>query len=109
MVTSEIVSRLVKENSKTDIALEDCNKKYEELSNRYDKLKNKHADLINERNEKQGQALIMKAFIKNLSESEVKLDQWNERIWMLLVDGATVHRDSSITFKLYNGIDVKTK
>ena len=109
MVTSEIVSRFVNENSKTDIALEDYNKKYEELSNRYDKLKIKHADLINERNEKQGQALIMKAFIKNLSESEDKLDEWNERIWMLLVDGATVHRDSSITFELYNGIDVKTK
>jgi len=109
MITSEIVSRLVNENSKTDIALEDYNKKYEELSNRYDKLKNKHADLLNERNEKQGQALIMKAFIKNLSESEDKIDEWNERIWMLLVDGATVHRDSSITFKLYNGIDIKTK
>jgi site-specific DNA recombinase len=51
----------------------------------------------------------MKAFIKNLSESEDKIDEWNERIWMLLVDGATVHRDSSITFKLYNGIDIKTK
>jgi hypothetical protein len=109
MITSEIVSRLVNENSKTDIALEDYNKKYEELSNRYDRLKNKHADLLNERNEKQGQALIMKVFIKNLSESEDKLDEWNERIWMLLVDGATVHRDSSITFKLYNGIYVKTK
>jgi DNA invertase Pin-like site-specific DNA recombinase len=109
MVTSEIVSRLVNENSKTDIALEDYNKKYEELSNRYDKLKNKQTDLLNERNEKQGQALRMKAFIASLSESEDKLDEWNERIWMLLVDGATVHRDSSITFKLYNGIDIKTK
>ena len=108
MITSEIVSRLVNENSKTDIALEDYNKKYEELSNRYDKLINKHTDLINERNEKQGQALIMKAFIKNLSESEDKLDEWNERIWMLLVDGATVHRDSSITFKFHNGNQIIT-
>ena len=51
----------------------------------------------------------MKAFINNLSELEDKFDEWNKRIWMLLVDGATVHRDSSITFKLYNGIDIKTK
>jgi predicted nuclease with TOPRIM domain len=109
VVTSEIVSKLVHENSKTNIALEDYNKKYEELSNRYDKLKNKHSDLLNERNEKQGKAIRMKSFIKNLSESEDKLNEWNERIWMLLVDGATVHRDSSITFKLYNGIDIKTK
>jgi DNA invertase Pin-like site-specific DNA recombinase len=108
MVTSEIVSRLVNENSKSDIALEDYNKKYEELSNRYDKLKNKHTDLLNERNEKEGQALIMKAFIKNLSESEDELDEWNERIWMLLVDGATVHRDSSITFRFHNGNQIKT-
>jgi len=108
MVTSEIVSRLVNENSKSDIALEDYNKKYEELSNRYDKLKNKHTDLLNERNEKEGQALIMKAFIKNLSESEDELDEWNERIWMLLVERATVHRDSSITFRFHNGNQIKT-
>jgi hypothetical protein len=28
-------------------------------------------------------------------------------VWMLIVESATVHRDSSITFKFYNGLTVK--
>ena len=48
----------------------------------------------------------MKAFIKNLSKSEDKITEWNDSIWMLLVDSATVHRDSSITFKFTNGNEI---
>jgi hypothetical protein len=104
-ITSELVSKLVNENSKTSDSIDNYNKKYEELSNRYDKLQAKREELLKQRNDKQGQALRMKAFIANLSESENELSDWNERIWMLLVDGATVHRDSSITFKFNNELE----
>jgi len=104
-ITSELVSKLVNENSKTSDSIDNYNKKYEELSSRYDKLQVKREELLKQRNDKQGQALRMKAFIASLSESEDELRDWNERIWMLLVDEATVHRDSSITFKLHNGIE----
>ncbi len=30
---------------------------------------------------------------------------FNDRVWMLLVDGATVYRDSSITFKFNNELE----
>jgi hypothetical protein len=48
----------------------------------------------------------MKSFIASLSQSEDKLDGWNESVWMFLVDGATVHRDAKITFKLQDGKEV---
>ena len=41
IITAELVNKLVKENSKTSISLDDYNKKYDELSNRYEKLKAK--------------------------------------------------------------------
>ena len=37
-----------------------------------------------------------------LSKESV-LDEWNEELWMIMVEKATVHRDKSITFKFYNG------
>lgn len=52
--------------------------------------------------DKQGKVLKMKSFLGNLSHSEDELDDWNESHWMLIVDGATVHRDSSITFLFHN-------
>ncbi len=39
-------------------------------------------------------------------KSEDKITEWNDSIWMLLVDSATVHRDSSITFKFTNGNEI---
>ncbi|AUD65473.1 hypothetical protein BK011_07120 [Tenericutes bacterium MZ-XQ] len=108
-ITSELVSKLVNENSKTSDSIENYNKKYEELSNRYDKLQAKREELLKQRNDRQGQALKMQAFIASLSKSEDELSDWNERIWMLLVDGATVHRDSSITFMFHNGVESKIR
>jgi DNA invertase Pin-like site-specific DNA recombinase len=106
IVISELVNKLVKENAKTSTDIDDYNKKYEELSSRYDKLQAKHEEMIRLRSEKQGQALKMKSFITNLNQSEDILDEWNERVWMLLVDSAIVHRDSRITFKFLNGEEV---
>jgi len=103
IITAELVNKLVKENSKTSISLDDYNKKYDELSNRYEKLQTKQEELLKVKSNKQGQALKMKSFLANLSQSEDELDGWNESLWMLMVDSATVHRDSSITFIFHNG------
>lgn len=47
--------------------------------------------------------LKMKSYLTNLSVTEDILDEWNESIWMLIVDSATIHSDKSITFKHKNG------
>ena len=107
IITAELVNKLVKENSKTSISLEEYNKKYDELSNRYEKLQAKHEELLKVKSGKQGQALKMKSFLVNLTQSEDKLDDWNESLWMLMVESATVHRDSSITFMFHNGEGAK--
>ncbi len=48
----------------------------------------------------------MKTFVKNLISSPKHLSDWDERIWRLLVESATVHIDSTITFKLKNGKEI---
>jgi uncharacterized protein YihD (DUF1040 family) len=67
LITSELVSKLVNDNSKTSDSIDTFNKKYEELSGRYDILQTKREELIKQRNDRQGQALRMKAFISSLS------------------------------------------
>jgi DNA invertase Pin-like site-specific DNA recombinase len=106
VVITELVNKLVMENSKTDTDIDAYNKKYEKLSDRYDKLKEQLDGLISEKETKLGQKKTMHIFIKNLKESEDELADWNERIWMLMVESAVVHRDSSITFKFKNGTEI---
>lgn len=108
VVITELVNKLGMENSKTDIDIETYNKKYEKLSARYDKLKNQLDGLITKKESKLGQKKTMQTFINNLIESEDELVDWNERIWMLMVESAVVHRNQSITFKFHSGVTIKT-
>lgn len=107
IVVSELVSKLVKENSKTDIQIEEYNNRYEQLSERYEKLRLRHEELLKQKNSKQAKTIKLTAFISSLENSENQIQYWNEMIWMLIVESATVHRDSSITFKFHNGLTVK--
>ena len=52
---------------------------------------------------KQGQGTKLQSFLESLKQKESVLDEWKEELWMIMVEKATVHRDKSITFKLYNG------
>jgi vacuolar-type H+-ATPase subunit I/STV1 len=108
IVVAELVNRLIKENSKTNTSIDDYNKRYEELRNRYDKTKKKQEDLIQARNDKKAQALNMKTFLSNLRNIDDKLSDWNEHVWMLMVESAVVHRDTSITFKFQNGNEIRS-
>jgi chromosome segregation ATPase len=105
-LTADLVSILVKENLKTSDSLDDYNKKYEELSSSYEKLKSKREALMEQKNSRQAQALKMKFFVSNLKQLDDKLSDWNEHVWMLLVDSATVHRDRSITLKFQDGKEI---
>lgn len=52
IVIAELVNRLVKENSKTSISLDEFDKKYEELTSRYERTKEKQEELIKTRSTK---------------------------------------------------------
>lgn len=108
VVIAELMNKLIKENSKSSMSQDEYNKKYGELMSRYERMKEKHEDLIIARNNKKAQALVMKCFLSNLKHIDEKLSDWNEHVWMLLVENAMVHRDSSITFKFHNGNEVRS-
>jgi predicted nuclease with TOPRIM domain len=108
LVITELLNKLIKENSKSSMSQDEYNKKYGELTYRYEKTKQKQEELIEARSNKKAQALNMKSFISNLKQAEDKLSDWNEHIWMLMVNSAVVHRDNHITFKLNNGKEIRS-
>ncbi|MDX9691155.1 MAG: zinc ribbon domain-containing protein [Acholeplasmataceae bacterium] len=103
LVISELLNKLIRDSSKSSFTQDDYNKKYGELMNRYERTEEKHEDLIKSRNAKKSQATSLKSFITNLKKSDDRLSEWNEHIWLMLVENAIVHRDKSINFKLNNG------
>jgi site-specific DNA recombinase len=108
LVISELLNKMIRENSKSGMTQDDYNKKYGELMNRYERTKEKHEDLIKSRNIKRSQTINLKSFVANLKRADDKLLEWNENIWMLLVNSAIIHRDTSINFNLSNGKEISS-
>ena len=105
-IISELVRKLVKQNSTEAQSQEEYQKKYNDLSERYNKLKDELDKLINERAYKLGQSTKLEAFLKEMETAETIIDTWNNELWMVMVESAIVHNDKSITFKFQNGKDI---
>jgi site-specific DNA recombinase len=108
VVTTELINKLIKDNSKSNMDQDEYDKKYMELTKRYEQAKNRQEELIDARTNKKAQELNMKTFVANLNKAEDKITEWNESIWMLLVKSAIVHRDNYITFKFNYGEEIKS-
>ena len=102
-IVSELVKKLIRENSSTAQSQDDYQIKYNELSSRYDEAKKDLDEAIQDKAYKQGQWTKLQSFLESLKQKESVLDEWNEELWMIMVEKATVNRDKSITFKFYNG------
>lgn len=102
-IVSELVKKLIRENSSAAQSQEDYKAKYNELSLRYDEAKKALEEAMQDKTYKQGQGIKLQSFLESLKQIESVLDEWNEELWMIMVEKAIVHRDKSITFKFYNG------
>ncbi len=108
-VVVELATKAIKDNSKTTDDSNEFEKKYKTLETRHEKLKTKLEELLSERFKKEALEIKMREFLKALRKSESDIDKWDERIWMLMVESATVHRNKNITFKFNNGLNFKAK
>lgn len=51
----------------------------------------------------------MNSFFKNLINYKDKLSAGNDKIWMLMVKCAIIHRDGSSRFKFHKGKEIKVE
>ncbi|MDD2492898.1 MAG: hypothetical protein WC929_05625 [Bacilli bacterium] len=83
---TEIINKLVKENSKTSLSNEDYTNKYEGLSIRYKAAKSKLQELIEMKAYEKGKALRMQSFLVHLINPKDKLKLWDDKVWILMVE-----------------------
>ena len=49
----------------------------------------------------------LRIFIDSIEKQPLVLETWDERLWIFLLDSATVHADSRITFRFKNGTEIE--
>mgnify|MGYP007108800577 FL=1 len=106
-MVAELVDALVKENAAAPQSQKVYSVKYENLNKRYETASAELNRLRELRAKREQQDKAMASFIRSLRKQPEVLNTWNDTIWMVMVEKAIVHRDSSITFKFYNGAEIQ--
>ena len=88
--------------SQTDYAAETerIEKRYNDALERYTALEVEKSKRIRKNKE-------LKAFTKTLKQQPLVVDEWNERLWITLLDTATVNRDGKIVFCFKSGVQIR--
>lgn len=106
-VVAGLIRRCVDENSTSPLNQEEYLARYNALVERYEGVKSRVADLKKKRLRRLTKADAIGAFMFSLSERDQPLVHFDERLWLEVIDSATVNHDGSVTFKFNNGTEIK--
>ena len=63
-------------------------------------------ELENAKRERLGKAKIIEGFIKDIKNRPLAIDNFDEKLWLAVIDQVTVDRDNIMTFRFKNGSEV---
>lgn len=105
-IVSELVKKLVRDNSLHSQDQNEYKRKYQELSERYNKSKETYERLMDEQAYKNAKAITIKSHIAAIEQADQVITEWDDSMWMTILEVAIVNRDETITFKFINGNEI---
>ena len=106
-VVAGLVSQCIKENATSQQSQEEYNKKYNRLVKRYEKAVDRLKRATAEKESRTDRDRDIRIFIAEIEKQPLVLENWDERLWISLLDSATVHADSRITFRFKDGTEIE--
>ena len=106
-IVSELVKKLIDENSNTPMNQDDYIEKYDGYTNRFNKAKEQYTKLQKTMEQRQLKAATIKNFINEIPKMDNLPIEFNERLWNSVIDTVTVYEDERIVFKFKNGIEIE--
>jgi len=108
-VVAELVKVCIQENATSAQSQEEYAKKYNGLLARYEKATARLTELSAEKERKRDQDREIRLFIEELKKKPLVLEEWDERLWVAILDRATVFRDGRIVFRFKSGSEIEVE
>ena len=105
-VVTELTKRCIAENSQTAQNQEEYAARYNGFVERYEKAKSRVEELRSIKTERQAQADAIGAFMFEVQELGI-LTEFDEKLWLTVIDTVTVHADGRMTFKFQGGTEIE--
>lgn len=106
---SELVKACVRENASTAQSQEEYTKKYNGLLARYEKAMARLTEVTADKEHKNDQDRELRLFIEALKKQPLVLEEWDERLWIAILDRATAFQDGKIGFKFKCGREIEVE
>ena len=105
-VVAELTKRCIEENSTTAQDQATYLERYNGLAERYETAKAKLEQLQAVTAKREAKAEDIGGFMFELAEYGESLTEFDDRLWLTVIDTVTVHRDGRMTFKFQTGHEI---
>lgn len=104
-VVTELTKRCIAENSQTAQNQEEYAARYNGFVERYEKTKAQLEQLRTTKAAREAQAEAIGAFMFEVQELDALTD-FDDKLWLSVIDTVTVHTDGQMTFKFQGGTEI---
>jgi site-specific DNA recombinase len=106
-VITELTKKCISENSQSVQSQEEYARKYNAYVERYEKAKAKLDRLEQQKVERLTKADAIGGFMFELSERNETLTEFDDRLWLTVIDKVTAYHDGRLVFKFQNGSEIE--
>lgn len=106
-VVAGLVSQCIKDNATTKQSQDEYNRKYNGLVKRYEKAVARLNKVSAEKERRMQRDRELRIFIGAIEKQPLVLESWDERLWISLLETATVHAGGRITFRFKDGTEIE--
>jgi len=96
---SNMVRKMIDENSSIEIAQEEYQKKYRKLEMEFEEKKERLIELKDKKTDLELRKSAMQGFIENFEKAPRVITEWNETLWNVFLRRAQVNEDGEIKFE----------
>ncbi len=105
-IVSELMQAHIKKNASVAQSQEAYGLETERIENRYNAAFEHYNALEAEQDRRVRKSKELNAFIMMLKKQPLAITEWNERLWITLLDTATVQPDGRIVFRFKSGREI---
>ena len=107
-VVTELTQRCIQENARSAQSQEEYAERYNGYVARYDAAKAKLDALQKEKAQRLAKADAIGGFMFELSECTEAITEFNEGLWLAVVEKATAYHDGRLVFRFQNGSEIES-
>ena len=106
-VVTELIKKCIAENSSSAQDQEKYTERYNSYVDRYEKAKSRYDEIEHKKENKLSKRKAIDRFISDLLKRDEQLTEFDNCLWLTVVDTVTVQSDGILLFKFNDGTEIK--